>query len=239
MGGVVNHLKRAIQRLLCTLFGLCLLAPRASAHRPYEHRIGELRRDDGQTVSIFEFYVDGIIASDPVSIQFRLPDGTNIASTAFTADAVVRQGASMAEVYQFNSFLVPVADRVQRFDGYSLSDGMTGKKRLLSPLFHVSSHWKDYAMSLGAAAFLVTTGYLLTRIPKEGGGRWIRAFGYFGLVVMTAIYLLFTLVFVLMGPVSLTILVLLFLIAGICSYPFWKRFAAAGRSRILASVLPD
>ena len=216
-----------------------LMASRAFAHRPYEHRIGELHRDDGQTVSIFEYYVDGIIASDPVSIQFRLPNGTNIASTAFAADAVVRRSSSMAEVYQFNSFLVPVANRVQRFDGYSLSDGMTRWKRLLSPLLQVISRWGYYAMSLGGAAFLITTGWRLGRISKEGGGLWIRAFGYFALVVLTAIYLFFTLVFVLMGPVSFTVLMLLFLIAVLGSYPFWKRFAAAGRSGILASVLPD
>jgi hypothetical protein len=227
-------------RLIFVLLSLFLLtASRAFAHRPYEHRIGELRRDDGQTVSIFECYVDGIIMSDPVSIQFRLPNGTNIASTAYTADAVVRGGASIAEVYQFNSFLVPVANRVQRFDGYSLSDGMTSPKRLLSPLFHLISHWGYYAMLLGVAMFLAATGYFLSSSPKEGGWLWIRAFGYFGLVVITPIYLLFTLVFVLMGPVSFTILVLLFLFAGVCSYPLWKRFGAAGRTKVAASLFPD
>src|ERR1044072_9042576 len=63
---------------------ICLVVSPASsafAHRPYERAVGTFERNDRTTISIVRHYVDGIVAADPVSIQFRLPGGTEVAKT--------------------------------------------------------------------------------------------------------------------------------------------------------------
>src|SRR5262245_40650713 len=107
---------------ICFVCGLLLSTFPAFAHRPYERGAGTFERADGEVISIVRHYVDGIIAADPVSIQFRLPDGTKLAHTLHVFDAVVRPLGSGVEVYQFRSTWLPVASRVESFDGYELKD---------------------------------------------------------------------------------------------------------------------
>jgi len=119
--------------------------------------------------------VDGIIAADPVSIQFRLPDGTEVARTPHIFDAVVQPVASGVEVYQFRTAWLPVASRVDSFDGYGLKD-ITSSRRARSILVHFTGHWVGYLVTGGLAAFLVRLYFGLLSMPKRGwraASRWL------------------------------------------------------------------
>src|SRR4249920_203341 len=121
---------KAIPSLLLILMASALCAPSAFAHAPYERRACTFVRQDGVRISAVAHYVDGIIGQDPVSIQFRSPDGSVIASTVRTSDTVVvRRGTSGADIYRFPSDWIPVAGSVQRFDGYTLRDITTRGKQ--------------------------------------------------------------------------------------------------------------
>ncbi len=79
--------------------GLLLPAASAFAHRPYERVAGSFERSDGVSIAIARHYVDGIMGRDPVSIQFRLPNGREIVCTPHTGDAVVRPITGGVEIY--------------------------------------------------------------------------------------------------------------------------------------------
>lgn len=99
------------------------------------------------------YYVDGIVIADPVSIQFRLPDGAEIAHTQRASDAVVRRVSDGLEIYQFPHNLLPVAERVDFFDGYKLKD-ITAGQRLFSLLVHLAEHRTGYLAALVITIFL-------------------------------------------------------------------------------------
>jgi hypothetical protein len=149
----------------------------AFAHRPYDRAAGTFKRPDGKTVSIVRHYVDGIFFADPVSIQFRLPDGTNVASTHFVCDAVVRAVPAAVEVFQFSSTWVPIAGRVDRFDGYALQD-ITSERRFISPWVHLAGHWVEYLVVFGVGMIFVALLLALRRIPNRGWRIALRWIGF-------------------------------------------------------------
>ena len=130
------------------IFAMLLMAMTAFAHRPHEKKAGTFLRSDGTEISIVRYYVDGIVVADPVSIQFRLPDGTEIAHTRRAPDAVVRRVPDGLEIYQFPHNWLPVADRVDFFDGYKLKD-ITTEKRSASSLIHFTEHLTGYFVAFG------------------------------------------------------------------------------------------
>jgi len=161
----------------------------AFAHRPYDRPVGAFKRADGTEVSIVRHYVDGIFFADPVSVQFRMPNGTNVAQTAYNSDAVVRPIRSGVEVYQFPSTWVPVAGRVHRFDGYELKD-ITPEKRSISPLIHLAGHWIAYCVVLCVIAVFAGFFLALRAVPNRGWRiplRWI-AFGLFSFAALFCAY---------------------------------------------------
>ena len=158
-----------------------LVAWPALAHRPYDRPAGTFAREDGTAISIVRHYVDGIFFADPVSVQFRLPNGTNVAQTPYIFDAVVQTAPSSVEVYQFPSTWVPLASRVDRFDGQELHD-ITTERRLNSLFVHFSGHWIAYLVIVGLGAFFAAIYSALRAIPKQGWRlalRWI-GFGFAG-----------------------------------------------------------
>src|SRR5579883_2690935 len=163
------------------LIGMLIFAPRPLlAHRSYDRPAGKFDREDGTTVTIVRRYEDGIFFADPVSIQFRLPNGTNVAETPYFGDAVVRAVPSAVEVYQFSSTLVPIANRVDRFDGRKLHN-ITTERRLISPFVHLSGHWIAYLVTVSLGMFLIAACSALRAIPKQGWRLALRWIG-FGLV---------------------------------------------------------
>ncbi len=165
----------------CLVCAILLSAFPAFAHRPYERPSGTFQRTDGPVISIVQHHVDGIIAADPVSIQFRLPDGTEVAHTPHVFDAVVRPVSSGFEIYQFRTTWLPVASRVESFDGYDLKD-ITSSRRAGSLLVHFAGHWVGYLVASSLAAFFVALYFGLLAMPKRGWRaalRWV-GFGFVG-----------------------------------------------------------
>jgi hypothetical protein len=114
-------------------------------------RGGTFQRADGTAISIVRHHVDGIIAADPISIQFRLPDGAEVAHTPHIFDAVVRPVKSGVEVYQFRTTWLPIASRVDLFDGYQLKE-ITSSRRASSLIVHFTGHWVGYVIAGGTCS---------------------------------------------------------------------------------------
>lgn len=160
--------------LIC---GVLLAATSAFAHRPYERGAGTFQRADGTAITIVRHHADGIIVADPVSIQFRLPDGAEVARTPHIFDAVVKPVASGVEVYQFWNPWIPVASRVGSFDGYELKD-ITSSRRAGSFLVHFTGHWVDYLVTGGLAAFFMVLYFALRLMPTRGWRGALRRLGF-------------------------------------------------------------
>jgi hypothetical protein len=199
------HCKPNMQRCIPPWFVmgvLVLLAWPALAHRPYDRPAGTFQREDGTTISIVRHYVDGIMFADPVSIQFRLPNGSNVAETPRIIDAVLRTVPSAVEVYQFPSTLVPIASRVDRFDGHKLHS-ITTERRLISVFVHLAGHWVAYLAVAGLGVLLVRLYLALRGIPKHG---WRLALRWTGLGLVCFAGSLFAYDVLLFEPVSPLIL---------------------------------
>jgi hypothetical protein len=157
-----------VRSYACLVCVILIPAFPAFAHRPYERVAGTFQRADGTAISIVRHHVDGIIAADPVSIQFRLPDGTEMAHTPHIFDAVVRPVPSAVEVYQFRTTWLPVASRVDIFDGYELKD-ITSSRRFTSLLVHFAGHWVAYLIMAGCAVFFASLYFALRGCLGEAG----------------------------------------------------------------------
>jgi hypothetical protein len=185
--------------LIC---GVLLLARSSFAHRPYERVAGTFQRTDGTAISIVRHHVDGIIAADPVSIQLRLPDGTEIAHTTHIFDIVVRPVASGVEIYQFRTTWLPVASRVDSFDGYELKD-ITSSRRGRSLLVHFAGHWVGYLVAVGFAALFVVLYLGLRAMPKRGWRAALRWVGFAFISFAAFIFAYDVLVFQPLSPLVL------------------------------------
>ena len=193
------------------LAGTVLFAAQAFAHRPNERPAGNFTRGDGVIVSAVEHYEDGILGSDPVAVQFRLPDGTVIAETVFSTDSVwVRTTPVRVEVYRFPTIWIPVASSVQQFDGYVLTDMTTPRARRFSLFAHTWAHWRDYGKALGFAALLIIAGVATGAMPRRPSLVPVRVLAF---VAIGFVSLLYALEVLFRGSVSPLILGIL---AGIC-----------------------
>lgn len=159
---------------ICATF---LLAQSAFAHRPYERVSGTFRRADGTIISIVRHRVDGIIAADPVSIQFRLPDGAEVVKTEHIFDAVELATSSGIEIYQFRKIWLPIAVRVDAFDGYELRD-ITTSRRTKSIFVHFAAHWISYILIGGLTALLLSVSAGVRSLPRGSWRSGLRALGF-------------------------------------------------------------
>jgi hypothetical protein len=168
---------------------IVLVAWNAFAHRPYDRPAGAFKRTDGTEVAILRHYVDGIFFADPVSVQFRLANGTNIIQTGYSSDAVVRVARAGIEVYEFPNTWIPIAARVSRFDGYALKD-ITSERRSVSPLVHIVGHWVAYCVVVLVIALFVLFFLALRAMPKRGWRMGLRSVGFalFGLAAFLCAY---------------------------------------------------
>ncbi len=178
------------RRIRCPrLFGAGLVAilwfsiVTALAHSPYERNAGSFRRDDGVTVSIVRYYQDGIFGADPVSVRFRLPDGSELARTSFVFDAAVRPVSLGIEVYQFTGTWLPIANRVEIFDGHELKN-ITTNRRWASPLFHFTGDWVAYVITISFALLLAVSFRRVGMRPKHGGVLWFAAWDLWAFVLV-------------------------------------------------------
>jgi len=182
-------------------------AVQAFAHAPYESASGNFTRSDGITISAVEHYVDGLLGADPVSVQFRLPDGSVIAHTERTRDSVVvRNTTGGIEVFCFPNDWIPVAGSVQRFDGYSLTDSTRPRRRLLSLWVHTRAHLREYALVLGLAGLFVGGWFLVRAIPSRGFLATLRVGGFIAVALGASLFVLLVLSAVPISPFILCIL---------------------------------
>jgi hypothetical protein len=208
--GLVRTLRRIARVYALALF-FCALE--VNAHRPYEREAGRIKRGDGVMVRAVKYYVDGILGEDPVSVQFRSTDGTLIAATGFTRDTVVVKNLNEGfEIFFFATDQVPVARKVERFDGFVLKDSTTVAKRATSPLLHTAMHWREYLFVLMSLALLLVARRLGHFFPKGG---WRGTLGQIVHAVIQLVIGLVVLVFILIFPVSI-------FIVSACGVLLWK-----------------
>ena len=150
-----------------TICALLFFARPAPAHPPHERSVGTFRRGDGTALNIVYRRVDGIFFADPVSVQFRFSNGTNAAQTAYVADALLRTSPSGVEVYQYSQAWIPIAGRVERFDGYELKD-ITAARQGVSLFVHLADHWLAYVAVGGLWLYLVRLKRGLLAMPNRG-----------------------------------------------------------------------
>ena len=211
----------AIAGLLCTA--------NAVAHAPYERTVCSFVRQDGVSISAVEHYVDGIFGRDPVAVQFRLADGSVIASTVRTRDTlVVRRGPTGVDIYRFPSDWIPVAGSLQRFDGYSLTDIRTRGKQWSSLFIHTLAEWRSYAVPLVLGALIAAAWIAVSRIPKDGGLRMLRVSGFACIGFAAAILTLLTFCASSASPLVFSILAVFCFAVGFTIRKFVRRFARAG-----------
>lgn len=214
-------------RLILILSSLVVSTTETFAHRPYEHAVGDFKRSDGITFSIIEHYTDGILGDDPVSVQFRLPDGTTAFQTDRSLDGVVVRNVPCAlEIYRFRTDWIPIANRIQQFDGYALTEITTPSKRFYSPFIHTRAHWLSYVVVLGVAALFAGCWLGISRIPKRGRLVILRIIGFVSIGLAVGLYVLIVLW---ITPVSPPILCLL---GFLCIAPWLmaKRFLRHSKS---------
>ncbi|MHB9138483.1 MAG: hypothetical protein ACYC4Q_03675 [Victivallaceae bacterium] len=189
----------------CLICAMLLMALTAFAHRPHEEKAGTFLRSDGTEISIVRYYVDGIVAADPVSIQFHLPDGTEIAHTQRAPDALVRRVRDGLEIYQFPHNWLPAAERVDFFDGYKLKD-ITAGRRLFSLLVHLAEHRAGYLAALVIAIFFMILWSTRENASKR---RWrvvLRRTAY----VLIALYAYCILMYSPLSPLVIAVLFMVF-----------------------------
>lgn len=199
----------------------------AFAHRPYEVVAGSFVRTDGVKVTAVKHYVDGILGADPVSVQFRLPDGFVIAQTQRTRDSVVVHSTPLGfEVYHFKTDWIPFASRAARFDGFSLTDTLSRRTSLLSAFVHTRAHLRDYAIVLAFLGVFVGCWFAARAIPKRG---WLTVMRVLGFVCVALAFGLFVLLVLFAVPVSPFILCAF---GGIVAVAFFvvRRFVSHARA---------
>lgn len=200
----------ASKRSLLVASILAWLALPVFAHRPYERPAGTFQRADGTVLAIVEHCVDGMEfyfngGVGPVSIQFRSADGTEVARTDYVHDVALSRSRDHIDVYRFRNTFFPLAERVQRFDGHSLSDITSSTTLSLSPFVHTGFHWKGYLVGLGVTVFFVVSWVTI------GGMRlcwWVVPLRglYLQLVILCGVPCL---MFLLFGPLSQLVFVAL------------------------------
>ncbi len=185
------------------LAAICWLAMTfvCRAHLDSEHADGKFVRTDGAEVAIVRHFTDGIFFADPVSIRFRLPDGSEIARTKFSSEiTIVRLATGELRLYHFETWLWPFAARVQRFDGYHLVDETSALLWWESPLVQMQQYWRLYgfALSLGVLIY----GHWRSSRPAPNGG-WFKKMQYIGRFFVSARFAVYVFLTSLLLPDSL------------------------------------
>lgn len=179
--------------------GVLLAAVPAFAHRPYERAVGTFERNDGVPVVVVRHYVDGIIAKDPVSIQFRLPNGSELARTPHVRDALTQSVGSEIEVYQFHGNWLPVANRVDSFDGYELRE-ITSERKGRSILVHFARHWLRYLIFIGALTLFARVVFPSRHSADRPKRKFVKVFGVVAISILNFLFIYDLLIFEPISP---------------------------------------
>lgn len=161
------------------------------AHAPCSREKGQFTRNDGKRVSISLDCSDGLLGPDPCSLGIRLEDGTPLTRVGeVTDDLEVRVVRERAELYWFASIWIPIAGKVNIFDGYQLTEMAFPGKRLSSFWVHLEAHGFQYLVFLVALTTLVAGWRWSRAIPRRGWSVVVYAAVTAGLICATGLYLL-------------------------------------------------
>lgn len=175
---------------------------------------GNFKRSDGVVVTAIAFE-RGSIYRFGVECWFDMSDGTHIRpSRPNTGSCVVRTTDSFAEIYWYPSDVLPIASRVERFDGYSFVDITTPGRRWLSPLIHTSDHLMSYLVTIALFAFPLMIGRkIIMATPKIGWRRFLRVFWIVFGVFLALFYSLMCTGYSAISPPIFLILLILTMVA--------------------------
>lgn len=210
------------------LFTVCLLgfATNAFADSAPE-TVGQFTRSDGVVLTAVEQQIDALFYFTGVNCWLTLPDNTQITVPHRSGagsmppgerdrSCVIRVSDNSAEIYRYNSDVLPVANRILQFDGYTFTDVTTSGKRWLSPLLHTWDHLGDYLAVIAFFAVLALL-HLIGKWffkPRPERGWWLAVRSvWFISYVLTALTCGFLLLFVVTGwssPTSPLVFLVLF-----------------------------
>lgn len=163
--------------------------------------MGEFKRGDGGVVKAYREELFTAMAMPTGSAcWFVLPDGTGIKAYKVIATCLLETKGNAAEIYWFDS-LLPMASKVQQFDGYAFVDVTTPGKRWLSIIIHLRAYLVQYLVTiLGFAALASRVGKWI--IAKPTPKRWWLSvkLGVGITVLLTTIFFFLLLVIVLFRP---------------------------------------
>lgn len=184
----------------CLIAGLLLFATHAFAEAPVV--AGKFLRSDGVVVTAIELEAGSVMRTG-VMCWFDMSDGTHIQPPRpnKSLSCVVRIKDSAAEIYWYRSDALPVANRVERFDGYSFVDITTPGRRWLSPLIHTSDHLLSYLVTIALFVWPLMIGRKILRAtPKIGWRRFLRVFWIVVGVFLTLFYSVFITMYSAISP---------------------------------------
>ena len=176
--GVVRRISSSRIFLLpaiCMIVGVFSSVADSSLQEP----AGSFRRNDGVELAIVRCYTNRYSSTGPANLRFQAPDGTLVAQTEPAGNNVIQGTPSNSIViYQFNRTFLPVADRIQCFDGYTLVDVTASSTIWHTVIIHTASHWWNYLLALLISAMLVGAWIVTKAIPSRDWLSAVRAFGF-------------------------------------------------------------
>jgi len=201
----------------CLLAILMLLAAPAWAEAPYV--AGKFTFSDGVVVTATELEMDGVIARTGVMCWLDLSDGKKVWLTRpkQSLSCVVRTHESMAEIYWYRSDALPIANKVERFDGYTFTDITTPARRWLSPLIHTGNHWLSYVVTIGLFIVPLRLGRRILQGSAETGPR--RFLRVVWIVIGSLIAAVYSLVMTMYSAISPPIFLVLL---GLSVLAYWQ-----------------
>src|SRR3954466_7201182 len=100
---------------LMLMSALCVVR-RVEAHPPYEHPVGSVVDAAGGRLELVKRYTDGILFTDPSSIQIRDSTGNVLAETPGSRDTIITRLAGRYYVYEYDTPLSVFPTRAWAID---------------------------------------------------------------------------------------------------------------------------
>ncbi len=173
----------------------------AYAEERYVSEMGEFKRGDGRVVKAYREELYTAMAMPTGSAcWFVLPDGKGIRAHKLLATCLLHTTGNAADLYWFDS-LLPMARKVQQFDGYVFVDVTTPGKRWLSIIIHLRAYLIQYLIAILVSAALASrVGKWIIAKPNPKKWRLSVKLGVGITVLLTAILFYLLLVIVLFRP---------------------------------------
>jgi hypothetical protein len=128
---------------------LLALAPPASAHPPYEHRVGTIADAIGGDVVLVKAFTDGILLPDPVALVLRNSRGDILAETPAGADiALIWPSKRRCLVFRFADYAALWPSDVWEVTGPHLTPLSSRWLYAVGPAIHAWNNVVEYLLVL-------------------------------------------------------------------------------------------